>query len=69
MTAATKKLYIGWLYLGKPGIDFHVWSKYKKERAKLGTLQVTAGGIRWKPNQGKKWIRKSWDQISEWLES
>jgi len=56
------------VWLGKPGIEFHVWSKYKKRRAQLGTLQVTVAGLRWLPHQGKQQVFRSWEKARDWFE-
>jgi hypothetical protein len=56
------------LWLGKVGIKFEVWTKYKKQRKKLGTVRVTVAGLRWLPHMGKREIRRSWDQVAGWFE-
>lgn len=50
------------------GIKFEVWTKWKKKDKKLGTLTVSVGGLRWRPDSGKKDRRKSWDKVSTWFE-
>lgn len=55
--------------VGKTGVTFEVWSKWKKTDKKLGTLAVSAGGVRWWPNSGKKARRLTWDKVAELFES
>jgi hypothetical protein len=50
------------------GIKFEVWTKWKKKDKKLGTLTVSVGGLRWRPESGKKDRRLSWDEVSAWFE-
>ena len=57
------------LYLDRTGIQFEVWTKWKKTDKKLGTLIVSVGGLRWLPGSGKKVRRKSWDAAREWFET
>ena len=40
--------------IGKRGVRFEVWEKWKRKRRKLGTLIVTVGGLRWRPQSGKR---------------
>lgn len=54
------------VYVGKPGLIIEVWQKWKRRRSKLGTLHVTAGGLRWSPAGGKP-RRRSWEQVHEWF--
>ena len=54
--------------VGKPGVKFEVWEKWKKNRRKLGTLTVTVGGLRWRPHKGKLSKQLSWDTFAEWFE-
>jgi hypothetical protein len=53
-------------YVGKPGLTIEVWRKWKRGRRKLGTLRVTAGGLRWSPGGGRP-RRRSWEQVHEWF--
>jgi hypothetical protein len=55
--------------IGKPGVQFEVWEKWKRKRRKLGTLIVTVGGVRWRPQSGKRLKQKSWDELAEWFSS
>jgi hypothetical protein len=54
-------------YIGKPGVQFEVWEKWKKKGRKLGTLIVSVGGLRWKPKKGRISRQRTWDALSEWL--
>lgn len=54
--------------VGKPGVTFEVWQKWRKRDKKLGTLTVTVGGLRWRTSHGKKERRKSWDAVRDWFE-
>ena len=56
------------LVVGKPGITFHVWEKWKKDRKKLGTLTVSVGGLRWWPQKAPKYRQRNWEQIARWFE-
>jgi hypothetical protein len=51
------------------GIKFEVWTKWKKKGKKLGTLTVSVGGLRWRPESGKKDRRLTWDEVSELFET
>ncbi|HEY2761473.1 MAG TPA: hypothetical protein VGI75_12040 [Pirellulales bacterium] len=53
------------IYIGKPGVKFEVWGKWKKKDRKLGTLVVSVGGLRWKPMNGKTSRPKSWNDVAE----
>lgn len=55
------------VYIGKPGVQFEVWSKWKQQNKKLGTLIVNFGGLRWRSGNGKISKRKDWDAINEWF--
>jgi hypothetical protein len=57
------------LEIGKPGIQFEVWEKWKRNRRKLGTLIISVGGLRWRPTSGKLSRQKSWEILAEWLNS
>jgi len=54
--------------VGKPGVKFEVWEKWKKNRRKLGTLTVTVGGLRWRPHKAKLLKQLNWDTFAEWFE-
>ena len=54
--------------IGKPGIEFEVWEKWKQKRRKLGTLTVSVGGLRWWPHKGKVSRQRSWDELANWLD-
>ena len=54
--------------LGKPGVTFEVWQKWKKRDRKIGTLTVSVGGLRWLPSHGKKERRVTWDAAREFFE-
>jgi hypothetical protein len=53
------------IYIGKPGVKFEVWGKWKKKDRKLGTMVVSVGGLRWKPMNGKISRPKSWHELAE----
>ncbi len=53
--------------VGKPGVKFEVWEKWKKNRRKLGTLTISVGGLRWRPHKGKLSKQRSWDAFAEWF--
>ena len=54
--------------VGKPGVQFEVWDKWKwKHGKKLGTLIVSVGGLRWWSANGKVSQKKTWDAVSEWF--
>jgi hypothetical protein len=54
--------------IGKPGVTFEVWEKWKKKRRKLGTLTVSVGGLRWWPNNGRKDRGLRWRGVAELFE-
>ena len=54
--------------LGKPGVTFEVWDKWKRKRRKVGTLTVSVGGLRWWPRDSPNSRRRTWNQVAEWLE-
>jgi len=54
--------------IGKPGITFEVWDKWKKKRKKLGTLTVSVGGLRWWPHGSPNYRRKTWTDVAEWFQ-
>lgn len=53
--------------LNRGGISVEVWSKWKRNDKKLGTLIVNVGGVRWLPANGKRLRRRRWDKVAEWL--
>ena len=57
------------VWIGKRRIRFDVWNKWKQTNRKLGTLIVSVGGIRWRPNKGKLSRRISWRALADWAES
>jgi hypothetical protein len=56
------------LDLGRTGITFEVWRKWKKKDRKIGTLTVSVGGLRWLPSGGRWKRRRSWSEVEEWLQ-
>jgi hypothetical protein len=54
--------------MGKAGVTFEVWQKWRKVDKKLGTLTVSVGGLRWLTSHGKKERRKSWDDVRAFCE-
>jgi hypothetical protein len=62
--SATISEYFG---IGKRGITFEVWEKWKQKDRKLGTLTVSVGGLRWWPQDGKRHKQKSWAALSDWF--
>ncbi|HTV48305.1 MAG TPA: hypothetical protein VMG59_07670 [Phycisphaerae bacterium] len=55
--------------IGKRGVRFDVWEKWKRTQRKLGTLTISVGGLRWWPLNGRISKQKSWDALSEWFTS
>lgn len=53
--------------IGRAGITFEVWRKWKKNRRKLGTLTVSVGGLRWWPHKAPKYRQRSWNTVAEWF--
>ena len=53
--------------IGKPGVEFDVWKKWKRKQVKLGTLIVSVGGLRWKPIEGKFARSRNWEELAEWF--
>ena len=51
--------------IGKPGVTFEIWEKWKRTRRKLGTLTVSVGGLRWWPSSAAKARRLTWDEFAE----
>jgi hypothetical protein len=57
------------IYIGKPGVKFKVWDKWKKSgQSRLGTLTVSIGGLAWRPAKGKVRATKSWDAVAAWFD-
>ena len=56
--------------IGKAGMTFEVWDKWKKTRKKLGTLTVSVGGLRWWPHKAPKSNarQRSWNRVAGWFE-
>ena len=54
--------------VGKPGVTFEVWGKWKKRRKKVGTLTVSVGGVRWWPHKAPKERQRTWDELSAWFD-
>lgn len=54
--------------VGKPGLKFEVWEKWKKTRQKLGTLTISVGGLRWLSHKGKLSKKRSWNELAEWFD-
>ncbi len=52
--------------LGRPGVTFHVWTKWKRNQSKMGVLTVTVGGLRWKRGKRRSESR-SWDAVASWF--
>ena len=55
------------MQLGRTGITFEVWGKWRKKDKKLGTLTVSVGGLRWHPAKGKWTRRHDWHEVAGWL--
>jgi hypothetical protein len=55
--------------IGKPGMTFEVWDKWRKKRRKLGTLMVTVGGLRWWPHKAPEARQRTWEEIDAWFNS
>jgi len=53
--------------IGKPGVRFEIWEKWKQKDRKLGTLTVSVGGLRWRPQNGKTTNQKGWTEVSDWF--
>lgn len=54
--------------VGKPGVTFEVWDKWKRRRRKVGTLTVSVGGLRWWPRDSPNSRRRTWDQVADLLQ-
>jgi len=55
--------------IGKAGVQFDIWHKWKQKNRKLGTLTVSVGGLRWRPKNGKLLKMRNWESIADWFES
>jgi hypothetical protein len=64
--SATITEYFG---IGKRGVTFEVWEKWKQKDRKLGTLTVSVGGLRWRPQNGKLSRQKTWASVSDWFKT
>jgi hypothetical protein len=53
--------------ISRTGIEFEVWEKWKRKNRKLGTLAVSVGGLRWWPQDGKRYRQKTWEALSDWF--
>ena len=51
--------------VGKRGIQFEVWEKWKRVDRKLGTLIVSVGGLRWRRQNGKVSKQKAWKTVAK----
>jgi hypothetical protein len=67
-TKWVKARLLEYVEVGKPGIQFEVWEKWKRNRRKLGTLIISVGGLRWRPTSGKLSRQKSWETLANWLD-
>jgi hypothetical protein len=54
--------------IGKPGMTFEVWQKWRKVHKKVGTLTVTVGGLRWRPGRGKKEKLATWNELDDFFD-
>ena len=55
------------VWIGKPGMTFEVWEKWKKKRRKLGTLMVSVGGLRWWPHKAPESRHCTWEELDSWF--
>lgn len=72
MAALASKAYekFGLLFnVNKRGVEFEVWDNWKKTPCKQGTLAVTVGGLAWRPQNGKRYQRRSGDKVAELFEA
>lgn len=51
--------------IGRTGVTFEVWSKWKKKRKKLGTLVVSVGGLHWWPHKATMARLLTWNEFAE----
>ena len=54
--------------VGKPGVTFEVWDKWRRKRRKVGTLTVSVGGFRWWPRDSPNYRQRNWERVAEWFE-
>lgn len=55
--------------VGKPGVTFEVWDKWRKKRRKLGTLTISVGGLRWWPHKAPRERQRTWEELDLWFNS
>jgi hypothetical protein len=55
--------------VGKPGLTFEVWDKWRKKRRKLGTLTISVGGLRWWPHKAPRERQRTWEELDLWFNS
>jgi hypothetical protein len=53
--------------IGKRGVRFEVWEKWKRHDRKVGTLTISVGGLRWRPPSGKLLKQRNWDALADWV--
>lgn len=53
------------LSVGKPGVTFEIWDRWRRKRRKIGTLTVSVGGLRWWPRDSPNYRRLTWEQFAE----
>jgi hypothetical protein len=51
--------------IGKPGMTFEVWDKWRKKRRKIGTLTISVGGLRWWPHKAPAARQCTWEELDE----
>jgi hypothetical protein len=55
--------------IGKPGMTFEIWDKWRKKRRKVGTLTISVGGLRWWPHKAPAARQRTWDELDLWFNS
>ena len=55
--------------IGRVGVRFEIWSKWKRRRKKHGTLVVSVGGLRWWPHKGTATRQCNWEKVAKLLDS
>jgi hypothetical protein len=55
--------------IGKAGVTFEIWDKWKRKRRKLGTLTVSVGGLRWWPHKSPKPRPINWEELAARLQA
>jgi hypothetical protein len=56
--------------IGKPGVKFEVWDKWKwSGDKKHGTLTVSVGGLAWRSANGKVKATRSWNDVRDWFDA